>query len=56
MFVCGGKERNFEKNDGVHRVLKIRMRRNFSLKSQTAKMFILLLQMFLSYLTTPYTQ
>lgn len=56
LFVCGGNERNLEKSDRVHRVLQFRMRRSFSLlKHRTAKTFILLLQMFLSYLTTPPT-
>lgn len=49
----GERKGNLEKNDEVHRVIKVRMRRDISLKNQIAKMFILLLQVFLYYLTTP---
>ena len=48
IFIClwGKRKGNIEKNDEVHRVLKIRMRRNVSLKNQIAKMIIVLLQYF----------
>lgn len=56
IFIClwGKRKGNLEKNDEVHRVLKIRIRRNVSLKNQIAKMIIVLLQIFLPYLITPY--